>query len=509
MIKLKQQNKNNYYIYIFILSALLIFIFLFSQNLSAYNNTSTEELFGDKRISINFKDVGLKKAIIMMADLADINLICDSSVKGELTVVFDDVLFSDAFELMLKSYDLDYTVQNRTVYVRSIKEEAQKEQLFSKKYSTDYISSEKVEEKVKNIYPELKITNLGSEGLLITASQEKIKIIDSFFKEIDLPQKQVLIKARLEEISRNEVKKLGINPDNLSKLNIISSSSGNIDDIEFTWPETFRMLEEKGASKILANPSLLTLDRQKAKLIIGDQIPVKLESVEDGQTVSNLNYIEAGIVLEFFPKIINDQQVLLEIKPSVNSIGQVISDGLPAVNSRSAETTVILDNGEMLAIGGLIKENDLETFSKLPFLSELPVLGNIFKSEDNTTMHTELIIFISTEIISSEAGEFKVESTKESYGKEMIIGLDGSSTLEEFDAKKEENENRNGKGNDDIDKDEQNKTDEIDKEMEVDETTKKNDWKIEPKIEPKNEDNNQDFTFINLTAEEIAAILNK
>jgi len=490
MIKLKQQNKINYCRYFFILSALLIFIFLFSQNLSANNNLSTDDLFGDKRISINFKDVGLKKAIIMMADLAGINLICDSSVKGELTVVFDNVLFSDAFELMMRSYDLDYTLQNRTIYVRSIKKEVEQKELYSKKYSTNYLSSEKAEEKLNNIYPELKLTNLGSEGLLVTASQEKLKLIDSFIEKIDLPQKQVLIKARVEEISRNQVKKLGINPDNLSKLNIISNSSGNIEDIEFTWPETFRMLEEKGASKILANPSLLTLDRQKAKLIIGDQIPVKLESVEDGQTISNLNYIEAGIVLEFFPKIINDQQVLLEIKPSVNSIGQVISDGLPAVNSRSAETTVILDNGEMLAIGGLIKENDLETFSKLPFLSELPVLGNIFKSEDNTTMKTELIIFISTEIISSEAGEFKLESTNESYGKELIVGEQPD--LYQSMIRIAENEDL--------------------KNYKIENQTiinKQENFVKDKDLQMDKEDNNQDFKFINLTAEEMEAILNK
>lgn len=490
MIKLKQQNKINYCKYFFILSALLIFIFLFSQNLSANNNLSTDDLFGDKRISINFKDVGLKKAIIMMADLAGINLICDSSVKGELTVVFDNVLFSDAFELMLRSYDLDYTLQNRTIYVRSIKKEVEQKELYSKKYSTNYLSSEKAEEKLNNIYPELKLTNLGSEGLLVTASQEKLKLIDSFIEKIDLPQKQVLIKARVEEISRNQVKKLGINPDNLSKLNIISNSSGNIEEIEFTWPETFRMLEEKGASKILANPSLLTLDRQKAKLIIGDQIPVKLESVEDGQTISNLNYIEAGIVLEFFPKIINDQQVLLEIKPSVNSIGQVISDGLPAVNSRSAETTVILDNGEMLAIGGLIKENDLETFSKLPFLSELPVLGNIFKSEDNTTMKTELIIFISTEIISSEAGGFKLESTNGSYGKELIIGEQPDRYQSKIRIAENEDLKNHEIGIQKIKNEQENFV--KDKDLQMDKA-----------------DNNQDFKFINLTAEEMEAILNK
>jgi type IV pilus assembly protein PilQ len=146
----------------------------------------------------------------------------------------------------------------------------------------------------------------------------------------------------------------------------------------------------------------MTLDRKKAKLVIGDQIPVKLERVESDKTVSTISYIEAGIVLEFLPKIINQKQVLLEIKPSVNSIGQILADGLPAVNSRSAETTVILENGETLAIGGLIKKDELKTIREVPILADLPLLGALFSASENTDIETELIIFITPEIIETE-----------------------------------------------------------------------------------------------------------
>jgi type IV pilus assembly protein PilQ len=390
---------------------LLFLILMFNLSVSAAD--VSDEVIENNRISINFKNLDLKEAVIIMADMAGHNLICDQSVKGQLTVILEDILFKDAFQLIAESYSLDYLIKKNTIFVSGEKiREDKNAEMIVKNIKFKYIDSEKAERYLKNAFPDLYIMNLAAEGLLIKAEKAELDEVEVLAEKLDLPQKQVLIQARLEEISRTKLKELGINPDNLSRLNIIKDSSENIEKIEFTLPDTLKMLEEEGASEILANPSLITLDRKKAKLIIGDQIPVKLESVEDDKTVSSLSYIDAGIVLEFLPKIINDNQVLLEIKPSVNSIGQVVSNGLPAVNSRSAETTVILNEGEMLALGGLIKEDEIRSLRAIPIISELPLLGSIFKAEENKKMHTELMIFIRTKIISTQAEE-KIENTNQ------------------------------------------------------------------------------------------------
>jgi len=402
---------------------------------------SDSELFADKRINLNFKDISLKKAVIIMADMAGVNLICDDSVAGRLTVIFDDILFADAFELISRSYNLDYRIFNGTIYVSGEKiiEQNTEKKLFKNIYFK-HISRERAASLLENNFKNLKINQLSVNGLLLKGSKEDINYAENMLKKADKPYRQVLIKARVEEISRNKLKEIGVNTEQLSQIKIISDKS-KINELEFSWPETLKILEEKGASKILANPQLITLDRKKAKLVIGDQIPVKLESVEDDKAVSSLSYIEAGIVLEFFPKIINKKQVMLEVKPSVNSIGQVFSDGLPAVNSRSAETTVILKEGEMLAIGGLIKEDMLKTSTEVPILSEIPILGQIFTSEEKREMHTELMIFIRTEIIEADTAALdKMESLKDEMNN---INKDKN---------KDENKDRNQDENQDVDK---------------------------------------------------------
>jgi type IV pilus assembly protein PilQ len=379
------------------ISILLIILLLLSAFVRAETAAETE------LISINLRDVELETALIMLANTAEKNLICDSSVKGKITVIFNDIPFENALNLITDSFNLDYSSQNEIIYVStSEKMAAEKKKVVSKKYKFQNLSSELAAEILKKNFEEIKVIDLNSEGLLVNCQEEDLNELEKIISQIDQPQKQIMIKARIEEISRTKIKELGINPNQLSELKIIKDDTGNIEKLKPGWPETLKALNEKGLSNILANPSLMTLDRKKAKLVIGDQIPVKLERVESDKTVSTISYIEAGIVLEFLPKIINQKQVLLEIKPSVNSIGQILADGLPAVNSRSAETTVILENGETLAIGGLIKKDELKTIREVPILADLPLLGALFSASENTDIETELIIFITPEIIETE-----------------------------------------------------------------------------------------------------------
>lgn len=376
----------------------LVIVFILLSAFIKTESGSTAEM-----ISINLRDVELETALIMLANTANKNLICDSAVSGKITVIFNEIPFKKALNLITDSFDLDYSYQDEIIYISTAEKLAAKnKKIISRNFKLKNLSTEAAADILLANFDKVKIIDLNSEGLIVSCEENEIKEIESIIRQIDKPQKQIMIKARVEEISRSKIKELGINPNQLSELKIIKNKKGDIDELKVSWPETLRALNEEGLSNILANPSLMTVDRKKAKLIIGDQIPVKLERVEDEQTVSTISYIEAGIVLEFLPKILNDNQVLLEIKPSVNSIGQVLADGLPAVNSRSAETTVILANGETLAIGGLIKKDELHTVREVPILAEIPLLGKLFSAEEKNDIETELIIFITPKIITEE-----------------------------------------------------------------------------------------------------------
>lgn len=200
-------------------------------------------------------------------------------------------------------------------------------------------------------------------------------------KEIDIPRKQVIIEARIEEISTQDLLDLGVNLEQLSTISIIDQNEdGFIDGVGLTFPEVIRMLENKGASNTLARPRLMTLSGEEASLLIGDRIPVTVQAVDGGNVVTTVEYIEAGINLVFTPWVTSDNQINLWVHPQISSIGESIGTTLPPINTREARTYIRLNDGETFAIGGLIQDDIIESVTKVPILGSIPILGNMFKS---------------------------------------------------------------------------------------------------------------------------------
>lgn len=271
----------------------------------------------------------------------------------------------------------------------------------------DYLDLEETESILSGLHPEVKLQfNQKKKELIINGKEDDVREAIALIRRLDTPRRQVIIEARIEEISRTELKKLGIYPDKLSEINFVKDD-GKIDSLSISWPDAIKALEESGSANTLANPRLMTLNGEKAKLLIGDRIPVVVEEVEEGMVTKTIEYIEAGITLEFKPWITGDNQIVLEVSPKVSSIGESIGSSLPPINTREVETKIRLKDGETFAIGGLIQDDIIESVSKVPVLSEIPILGELFKHRSRNNIKTELIIFITPHIVKEKRVEDK------------------------------------------------------------------------------------------------------
>ncbi|MDI3546758.1 MAG: ral secretion pathway protein [Halanaerobiales bacterium] len=271
----------------------------------------------------------------------------------------------------------------------------------------DYLDLEETESILSGFHPEVKLQfNQKKKELIINGKEDDVREAIALIRRLDTPRRQVIIEARIEEISRTELKKLGIYPDKLSEINFVKDD-GKIDSLSISWPDAIKALEESGSANTLANPRLMTLNGEKAKLLIGDRIPVVVEEVEEGMVTKTIEYIEAGITLEFKPWITGDNQIVLEVSPKVSSIGESIGSSLPPINTREVETKIRLKDGETFAIGGLIQDDIIESVSKVPVLSEIPILGELFKHRSRNNIKTELIIFITPHIVKEKRVEDK------------------------------------------------------------------------------------------------------
>ncbi len=161
-------------------------------------------------------------------------------------------------------------------------------------------------------------------------------------------------------------------------------------------------------SNILSTPSVLTLDNQEASILVGQEVPVTtgeaLSENFDNQfrTVQRQN---VGVQLEVRPQINSGGSIKLFLRQEVSSVaGPVASDSSDLIiNKREIETTVTVDDGDILALGGLLDDNERRTIEKIPLLGDIPVLGNLFKSKSKSRAKTNLMVFIRPTILRSRA----------------------------------------------------------------------------------------------------------
>jgi general secretion pathway protein D len=172
-------------------------------------------------------------------------------------------------------------------------------------------------------------------------------------------------------------------------------------------------------SNILSTPSIMTLDNQEARILVGQEIPITTgEALSDNfdnafRTVQRQN---VGITLEVKPQINAGGTIKLDLRQEVSSIAGPVSRDFQdlILNKRELETTITVDDGEIVGIGGLLDDNERRTIEKIPFLGDLPVLGNLFKSKARSRAKTNLMVFIRPTILRT--AEEAREMTDRRYG---------------------------------------------------------------------------------------------
>jgi general secretion pathway protein D len=161
-------------------------------------------------------------------------------------------------------------------------------------------------------------------------------------------------------------------------------------------------------SNILSTPSITTLDNQKAHMLVGQEVPVTTGEALSNNFDNRFRTVQrenVGIILDVTPQISGDGQVKLFVKQEVSSIAGPVSGNSSdlVLNKREFETTVLVDDGEILAIGGLLDDNERRTIEKIPLLGDIPLLGNLFKSKSRSRGKTNLVVFIRPTVLKSRA----------------------------------------------------------------------------------------------------------
>jgi len=320
-----------------------------------------------------------------------------------------------------------------------------------------------------------------TNSLVISSDQNNINNIKNLISKLDIRRAQVLVEAIIVELSETAANTLGVEsvfsganseeiPIGMTRLNssgpdlvsIIGSASDE-DNAALSSSAVASILNSKGLvagigdltpggdnfaaivnaiqedknSNILSKPSILAMDNETAKSSDGQEIPVTTgESLgsNNQNPFRTTSRQEVGISLEVTPQINEGNSVLLDIKIEVSGVAGVVSSGVDLItNKRTIETTALVENNEIMVLGGLIDEDLQENVNKVPVLGSIPIFGKLFQSSSESAVKRNLMIFIKPTIMTDAESSELISSEKYNYIKaeQIISGKDN--LLDELD----------------------------------------------------------------------------
>lgn len=161
-------------------------------------------------------------------------------------------------------------------------------------------------------------------------------------------------------------------------------------------------LISEGKAEVLARPNVVTMNGRKAEILIGSEVPVIVEHLENGVRTTATEYKDAGIKLSYTPRISRDGDITATVRAEVSTPYLVPEMKAYRIVTRQADTMVRLRSGDELVIGGLIDRQESYTFRKVPILGDIPILGKLFQSKSRSVDESEIIIVIRAELIDQD-----------------------------------------------------------------------------------------------------------
>lgn len=269
--------------------------------------------------------------------------------------------------------------------------------------------------------PRIKIVADPSQNaLLIMASEADYRRVERVLLNLDVLPNQVLIEATIAEVTLNDDLRFGVR---WFFQNKSGSRSGAFSDLlsgavgsafpGFSFVAkaaggqvTLNALNDMTRVNVLASPSLMVLDRKTAVLQIGDQVPITTQSAQSVLTpgapvVNAIAYKDTGVILSVTPRINESGRVLLDIEQEVSTVSRTSSSNIdsPTFGRRKVKTTVVVNNGESITLGGLIQDRTTDSETQIPVLGDIPIIGKAFKDRQSLVEKTELVIMLTPRVV--------------------------------------------------------------------------------------------------------------
>ena len=408
-----------------------------------------------KNISIDVSDQSIDLVVRQLVEQAGLNYIMSPLVVGNVTVTFNDVPLEEALRNILAVHGSLYVPTDNIIrIITSTEMIAKAEPILTKTFEIVYVDATEVVlalDKFKS--PQGSVSHIkGTSHIIVTDTESKITQIASLLEKIDRITPQVLVEARIYDITSRDRLDLGVewstgrrtNFDTTTGLplnddvtvsksgadtfvgsitnpfitSLFSGATSNTEDttgiLRFGWltpnvdiDAQISAQQEIAEAKLLANPRILVLDNETALFDIVTEEPYVERNISGGTVTESVRFKPVGVKLEVTPHITRGGMLRLHIMPEFSVfVGRVNlssdSTNVPIVNTRKVDTIALIGDGQTVVLGGMRKKNVSKGHNKIPLLGDLPLVGGLFRFEGESTEVTELVVFITPRIVRQD-----------------------------------------------------------------------------------------------------------
>jgi type IV pilus assembly protein PilQ len=430
---------------------------------------ATSSRYSGEPISVNLKDVDLRDFFRLIHEISGLNVVLDPNVKGNLTIVLDEVPWDQALDIVLQNNGLDKQLHGNVLRIATldtIKKEAEtaRDVRKAENDAQEMITVTRVLNyaKAETMAPTLKKFLTGRGDILFDARSNQLIIrdipavipnIDNLLRQLDRKSQQVEIEARVVAATRAFAQDIGTelgfagsttggrslysgspavggsgvttSPGIPASPVTIGSGSATGNGISTGIPLSINLgasaptsgfgfthrspnfavdffitaAESKGVGKLLSKPRIVTQNNEKATVKQGVKIPIQTTI---NNTIS-VQYIDAVLKLEVTPQITADGTVFMDVLVENTQIDQGIPriQGVPALDTESAESKITVADGATIVVGGVIVTSSQVNITQVPVLGSLPLIGNLFRRNSTSVNSSELLFFLTPRIIPS------------------------------------------------------------------------------------------------------------
>ncbi len=435
-------------------------------------------------ISMDFQDADLKDVLKVFSQQAGLNFIASENIKDrKLTLYLDAVSVQDALNTIMSANNLTYE-QQKDSKIFVVKEWGKPDvetitRIFPLQYArvkgyeltTEGEEAKKSEEiGIKEVIGQL-LTEYGrviedsrTNSLIVSDVPSQFTKIEKAIKELDVRLPQVMIEAEIIEASLDTIDKLGIIW-GTSGEGELASAYGASQSLRFPFTKDsgnprigpggdvsglymgyvsamnlggiLAMLNKDTDTRILARPKILTLNNETAEIKITADTAIGSLTVTTsqeglGESTVSAERVKTGVALKVIPQINREGLITMTVEPSVTNTkwSEYFSGTFVDPQTRTAKTTVTIRDGETIIIGGLIDTEDSKSLRKVPFLGDIPLIGNVFRKKDNKKKDKELIIFITPHLIKERMKTAGLASQEHLPGEYESFGLEKEEAME-------------------------------------------------------------------------------